>query len=524
MKKQLILALIFIVSFAAAAQTLHVPLDYWGYGFLERMEAKGLFHSLALMDRPLNRGQVAQIILQIDKEAAARPALLTGADARLLDQLKGDFAGELSARGETNLPTRLETHAARWQEGESQAFVDFYSRISMISNRGGHYQPRQLLAEGTVGGIIRGQLGHSIGFYADAQNALTRGEKTAGDKDENFDVSKGSPVVISGPNVFRDRALAYFVWEKPWLRIMAGRDEIDWGPGFHSGLALTRNMPPADMIRFSSRFRRIAFSSAHIFLRSTLGAKYLAAHRLDILVRPGLQIGAGETVVYGSRDIEPAYLNPLMLYHVAEHHLGDKDNNTLFFNLSCTMLRGARLYAEYFIDDMTSTESLTRYFGNKFAFLTGALWSDPLGARNLDLRLEYSRVEPYVYAHHDSINIYTNYDKTIGHWLGPNSDSAYLLAGYQLGRDVRIETSLERIRKGEGTADTHARPAQGSIKHFLGGVVEVRYLTGFRVQDQVRRDLFVSVSYTYSDTRNAERVQGRSAIDHLARFEVAYNY
>jgi hypothetical protein len=156
--------------------------------------------------------------------------------------------------------------------------------------------------------------------------------------------------------------------------------------------------------------------------------------------------------------------------------------------------------------------------------MTGLLWSDPLGARDLDLRLEYSRVEPFVYAHHDSLNIYTHYDKTIGHWLGPNSDSAWLQAGYQIGRDLRLEANLERIRKGEGEADTRARPAKGTVKQFLGGTVEKRYLAGLRVQQQVRRDLFVSVAYTYAHIRNAGRVQDLAGDDHLARFEIAYNY
>lgn len=513
-----------LLTVAAFAQSPNVPLDYWGYRFLERMEAKGVVRTLALLDRPLNRMQVAPLLQQITSRAASTPDLLTATDLRLLEQLRGDFADELIALDDQGLPASRERHALRWQEQDSQACIDLYGRLSVISNRGGSFQPTELLSEGTLGAILRGRLGGTLGYYADAQNTLTRGEQDLEEADENFDVSQGSPVVISGPNLFRDRALAYFIWEKPWLRVQVGRDEIDWGPGYHSGLALTRNAPPADMLRLASRFRRFAFSSAHILLRSPLGAKYLAAHRLDFLVRPGLQIGAGETVIYGGRDLEPAYLNPLMLYHIAEHHLGDRDNNTLFFDISCNLLRGVKLYGEYFIDDMTSTESLTQYFGNKFAFLTGALWSDPLGVRNLDLRLEYSRVEPFVYAHQDSLNIYSHYDKNIGHWLGPNADSAFLLAGWQLGRDFRIETTFERIRKGEGELDTSSRPAQGTRKHFLAGTVETRHLYGLRLQEQVRRDLFAVVSYTYADTRNAGRLPGRSTTDHFARFEVSYNY
>ncbi|OPZ80350.1 MAG: hypothetical protein BWY77_01117 [bacterium ADurb.Bin431] len=55
-------------------------------------------------------------------------------------------------------------------------------------------------------------------------------------------------------------------------------------------------------------------------------------------------------------------------------------------------------------------------------------------------------------------------------------------------------------------------------------MVEKRYLAGLRLQEQVRRDLFVSVAYTYAHIRNAGRVEGLSGDDHLARFEIAYNY
>ena len=514
-----------LITLAAAGMLLarspNVPLDYWGYAFLERLYSKGLFTSPSWHDRPLARHQVARILEEIHQISSELPQRLSQTDRRLLDQLRGDFADELKTIVKQGRPER---HLYTFEEADSKIHVDLYGRFTVISNRGGQFQPEELLSETTLGGILRGDLGGRIGFYADAQNALTRGAKDLQDADENFDVSRGSPVVISGPNLFRDRALAYFVWEKPWLRIQAGRDEIDWGPGLHSGLALTRNMPPADLIRLSSRFRRFSFSSAHIFLRSPLGAKYLAAHRLDIVLSPRLLFGVGETVVYGGRDIEAAYLNPLMLYHVAEHHLGDRDNNTLFFNLTARPFRGLKLYGEYFIDDMTSTRSLTRYFGNKFAFLCGAAWADPGGIDNLDLRLEYTRVEPFVYAHDDSINTYTHYDKTIGHWLGPNSDSAFLLAGYQMGRDFRIETTFERIRKGAGEASTIARPAEGERKYFLGGTVEETYLSGIRLQNQIRRDLFVTVAYTYSDTRNLLRQPGIKSCDHLARFELYVNY
>ncbi len=62
-----------------------------------------------------------------------------------------------------------------------------------------------------IGGILRGHLGNALGVYADARNALTRGNVEVQDEDENFDASQGSPVVVSGPTLFQDRAVAYLI-------------------------------------------------------------------------------------------------------------------------------------------------------------------------------------------------------------------------------------------------------------------------------------------------------------------------
>ena len=139
---------------------------------------------------------------------------------------------------------------------------------------------------------------------------------------------------------------------------------------------------------------------------------------------PGLYLGATETVIYGGRNLEPAYLNPLMLYHIAEHHLGDRDNNNLAFDLAFTRIPNVTLYGEWFIDDMTSTKLWSNYFGNKFAWVFGGLWADPLKLKNVDLRVEYTRISPYVYTHWDSLNIYTHYDKLSAIRLGRMQSSS----------------------------------------------------------------------------------------------------
>ena len=520
-KSLLLLYILLSITISAFGYSVNVPMDYWGYDFFDRCETKGLCSSLDLRVKPISRMAAAKIILTIKKNAAEHPDRFSKTDQAQLDQIEGDFIDELQQL-DANFKVRVaERHFLSHRENNSQVYVDLVASEKIIANNGPQYDPNQHISETTAGGIIRGQLGETIGFFAEARNSLIRGVDY---EHESFDVSQGSPVVLSGSNAYSDRATAYFIWEKPWLRFEIGRDEMAWGPGYHSGLSLSGNVPPADLIKLRTRFNRFAFTSVHMFLNNSLGSKYLAGHRLDVELIRGLQVGATETVVYGDRDLELDYLNPLMLYHVAEHHLGDKDNNTMSVDFVLDRFPGMKIYGEWFIDDMTSAESLTGYFGNKFAFLTGIYLAGPLHIPDLDIRLEYSRVEPFVYSHKDSINIYSHYDKSIGHWLGSNADDLYFLAGYQFNRDVRAELTVERIRKGTGALSTVDRPASGYHKEFLGGTVENKNLFGVKLIDQIRRDLFISVSYTYSRGRDLEQTPDFNSNDHLARFELYLNY
>ena len=509
-----------LVGASAFGQSVNVPLDYWGYEFLDRLEAKGIFSSLDLRAKPVSRQTVADIIAEIDVKARKFPDLLTPAERALFDQLKGDFIEELRNREGMIFPAKTENHLATWNTTASRTHVDIYGRQTVRSNRGRQFGSRQMLSETVAGGILRAQLQGKIGFYLDARNRTIRDGNDRG----QLTSSSGLFHFLPSEQTFHKQAIGYLVYEKPWLLLELGRDEINWGPGYRGALAISQNLPPSDMLRLGVRFSRFRFSSMHALLKSDVGAKYLAAHRLDVMLLPGLYLGACESVVYGGRDIELSYINPFMPYHIAEHHLGDLDNNALSLDLTSTVITGVKLYGEFFIDDMTSTQSLTKYFGNKFAFLFGGLWAEPFHFRNFDMRFEYTRIEPFVYSHHDSVNVYTSDDRIIGHWLGPNSDAAYLQAGYQLGRDVRIELSLERLRKGAGAADTQSRPESGTEKHFLSGTVERQKRIGLVISDQIRRDVFCRLSYVYQDVQNLAQIRGRFSHDHLVAFELYFNY
>ena len=501
------------------AQHTNVPSDRHVYSFLVRMQAKGLIDSYELRTTPLPRNTIADLLGQVLKNASERPSAFTKTDQKLLRRFLGDFRHELSPEQRKHAGA-LEPHIFKLADESGRMVIDLIGSQEILANHGNSSNASELLSQTMGGARIRGKLGSRIGFFTEAQNQITRGESAQ----EQFDASSGNPVVTSGANVIRDRAVAYIVWQAPWLRLQAGRDEISWGPSLRYNPAISYNMPPADQIKLSTRWKPFKFTSTHAWLRNDLGSKYLASHRLDVRVSSGLYVGVGESVIYGARSIEPAYLNPLMLYHVAEHHLGDKDNNTLFIDATVTRISNISLYAQWFIDDMTSTRSWTHYFGNKFAFLIGGLWVDAFGLNNLNLSAEYTHVDPFVYSHTDSINIYTHYDKIIGHPIGPNSDAVYLSMDSYIYRDLFFKTFFEQIRQADGHADTESYPEQGESKNFLKSVYETQYRFGFKLRNQIKRDLYLSISCTWLYTRNTNKQKGVNKSDRIGQFRISFNY
>lgn len=504
-----------------AAQSVNLPLDHWGYLLLERLETKGLVRDVGLRALPLSRQQVAELIAAADRALQDDPSAFSRNERALLEQLKGEFCDDPPVAELAVQPRYRERHLWRWQEGKSYGFVDALFAQVVDAHAADTMASGQRQWRTMAGGIVRGAIEGKLGFYVDARNTLRRGGKVP---EESFDPRHGLPVVTSGRNVYSDQAEAYVAVQFWRIHLQAGRMQAHWGPGWRGGLLLSRNAPLFDAFRLTVPFKRFSFSALHAFLTRLGGPRYLAAHRLEVRLANWLMIAGTESVLYGRRDVEFSYLNPLMPYHVAEHHLGDRDNNMMSLDVVTFPLRNMKAYAELLLDDMTLSKNPLRYYGNKFGFTFGAHWVEALGLREAALRVEYTRIEPFVYTHYDSLNVYLHYDRIIGHWLGPDADCLALAAEYQWSRDIFTQLWAQWRRQGKGDVWT-PYPENGSErKAFLAGTVESGATWGVQVRDQVRKDIFVSFAYVHTAMRNRGHVAGASGFERQASIQVAVNY
>ena len=329
-----------LLSKTSFTQSVNVPLKHWIYDFLDRLETKGTFYSISTKSYPLLRTEIAVILAEIE----TKNNLLNKAEQSLFDQLKGEFHEELELLSVKSESRYFERHLMTWREGEHNIKVDFDFAQIFDVKRGNQYKTTERTSQSTMGGIIRGCLGRHFNFYVHAQNTLTRGTDIT---EENFNPRYGAPITISGENVYTDEAWAYVTWQHSWFQFEFGRDQIKWGPGHRGSLMISTENPLFEILKLKFKFNRFQFTSFHGSLHSNTGAKYLAGHRLALKVLPWFYISGSEAVVYGNRNIEPSYLNPIMPYHVAEHHLGNKDNNTMAFDMTIFPFRNHKLYFSY---------------------------------------------------------------------------------------------------------------------------------------------------------------------------------
>lgn len=508
-----VVILLFLPLFVQAQHTT-VPLNHRVYAFLQKSEPLQLFDSYQLRVRPITRAAALALLQEID----AQREQLSNAEQQLLTQFLGEFR-DLEI-GEAAAPNS-EIHLYRYEEGEAQIFVDARVQQTVRFSRNRFEIDAENNSETLASGAIRGRFGEHFFFDLQARNTAILGED---DLDENFDADDGQIRSVVGSTVFNDQATGYVSARFGRFAVLLGRNTIAWGSRLGGQLALADANEPMDLLQLSLDFRRFRFSSFHAKLQGIADQRYLAGHRLDYRAASWLHLGVYETVIYAGRGIEPGYLNPLVPYHIIEHQLGDKDNNMLGFDWNAFVMPGVRVYGEIFLDDFSFDKSLGTYWGNKLAYLAGAHWAQPFGLKTVELSGDFTRVDPFVYTHHDSLNVYAHYGVSLGAKIGPNAERWRAGLTWQPLRDARWQISYTWTRKGRGDIFTAHRNEEGEAKGYLRDALETFHDWHLALDHQIKRDVFAGFAITLRDRKNTARIAGNDRWERFARFYLDVNW
>lgn len=509
-----------------------VPLKHPVYEVLDRFSARGWVS--VPYARPLSRQVIARLL-----HAALQVEELTQTERGTLDRLAAEFAEELARLGyKTSRPGGFRHGGPLWTWRDSAAAVSATPlfRQQIIARRGDGFV-RETVSQTYAGGIIEGRY-RQLGFRVRHFEAR---EWTTGVRLNRSDVL-AHPIEdaqLKGDVADFREGVFQLVWSNGWLRLDGGKGAVDWGPGRTGNLLLGADAPSMGLFRLHVSHGRVRYThlaaSLHArhglidttrrwidngHVRIFLRQKRLAAHRLEIDLPRGFTLGLHESVIYGDRGFEPLYVLPVSVFAAAQNHLENRDNLAMGADLSFRPGNGLELYGAWFFDDLMKFSPGA--FSNQFALQIGIFWVHPLRLPDTDIRAEYVRVEPFVYAHDHDVNTYEHYDALLGHPIGPNADLWHLHIAHRVSPVLSASLWAERHRHGEnpvnsdgsilnigGDAQLGRRPEDAPVRQFMSGDVAVRTRLGMGLSFEPMRNWALQTAYARTTGRNVRLPTGR---------------
>jgi len=539
-------------------QTTYVPMNHWVYEYLDRLETKHIIQGVLNATRPLSRMEIAQYLAQVHQKFEA----LNKIEQDQLIFLNIEFKEELNGLIEHLTPYQTRINRIRnnkyikkvlpkivyendrnflsWSEDQFQVFFDPILYHHRIYNSTDSLDYTEKIFQNTSGIRIRGNVGDRLGFFIDARDSKEWGTRKY--KIGNYTLPRLAFVRATSPDfIYHDETVAYLKIGFKHIQITFGKFSNFWGNGRTGSLILSDYATSYDQLKLEFIYKKFKFTSIYAHLINyeeheqdiLQKKKYLAAHRLEFLPWKWLSLGLSETVIFKGRSFEPAYLNPVMFFRSAEHYLGSPDNIMMGMDFKCTVIKNFKFHGMLLIDDITTTKLGTDWYGNKLGYSAGVFWINPFRIQNADIRLEYTRIRPFVYSHENSLS-YKHYDSLIGHRIGPNSDDLYLELNYRFSKYAKLTFFSEFWRHGANFADKNVggdvelphRFEDDLMAGFLDGAVEKRSTLGLQFSYEFFRDFYLKFGYEFADDENIilkQDKRGQSKSHHFL-FSVGLNY
>ena len=404
--------------------------------FLLRQQTAGHLRASALDLRPVS-AQTAQALLD---SLAADSVRLSRVDQALLDRYRGVRPGPNVTRlfGEAPLVYRdsevLYREAGDGWAVEAEPLLYLSAGRTRRTARGG-LDPTAPTWQNTRGLRAAGHIGRHAFFETRVEENQRRPALLDYDAAERTSPRIGNSKIQGGTTLDYWRVSGAVGYQDRFLDIRLGRDQNRWGPGRNS-LVLSDFAPSYDQLQVRATVGRFAYTSlATRFTQpirpgprdGVLPSRYGALHRLQIALPGGVDLGLSEMVMFaddttnGNRyGFEIAYLNPIIFYRAVEADQGSPDNVLLAADLAVRPVGGVRAYGQLVIDELRISELGSDWWGNKYGWMVGAHLVDP-GVPNLDLRVEYARLRPYLYSHRSRSSAFVHYADGLGHAAGPNA-------------------------------------------------------------------------------------------------------
>jgi len=459
-----------------------------------------LFSQVAAVEFPLGTPS-SEYILLTARELYGR---------KLLDNF--EYAGGFSINGagksriDSSLVSELNRFGSRLIPKEDSSFITSYVEVSAGGNAGERNDGRFGVFPGFRLDLNR-NLSATIVYRID--NSLT--------DDPRYDGKSWN-----GWAGFAERATVNYSWDK--LKLGFGLERISWGFGRYGNLMFSRQALPMTVLRIEYRTSLFEFQAFSGFLSPlheeiiapidnpgyfTSQQRYVTAHSLSIKPLDGLSFSLREAVIYGGpgRRFEPAYAFPLIWYHGYQLNSGIDDNTSASFGFDYrysgrVWVYGDLLIDDYQIDNMTGSDNEP----NQLGYLAGFELYD-LGLVGSSIRLEYARINNWVYNQPHPHNRFINRNFPLGFPDGPDNDRFDWEVSQWSYKGLRLAYYGSYQRVGEGRIDSDWDApwldAADYSEPFPTGIVQRKMVNGVNVTILPKMGFYGKMGIQLADIKNA---------------------
>jgi len=497
--------LVLVSATVEGASLINVPLNpdlsdfnRETYRFVHRLLNKRVLPGIRRGSLPLTRKQVVSYLLEVDQKQKNGEIALSAIDQERLNTLL-TFYREARApitqsptqvienvggrkTPKQNPPGNRRLHLMKMKGKDYLFSFDLRASQRVIAHLVDNLSEEQP-TEGnmhvtTIYPHLYGQVGETFAFTTDIAHRFVYGEFF-----EDFFPDETKIRQLEGGLKNRTAINAYLKFDLPWFELQIGQDTLQWGPGYHDSLLVSKNPLAMDMIKFRASYEPVTFTAFTGILEDMspeINHKYISGHRVEGYFWDRFGFGLSEVVVYGDR-FEPGYLNPVNIYLINEQPIsradgrvpGSGDNVLMSVDMRFRLVDDFEIYGELMVDDGNPAANF-KHWDTKFGILGGIYLTDPFGIADTDFHAEYAFINQYAYTHVNPVNVYKHFTTPIGHQIGSDADNLWV----ELRRrwTDRLETTFgyELERHGSGDIDKQhpADAPKDDVWTPLSGVTE----------------------------------------------------
>ena len=445
------------------------------YRFVHRLLNKRVIPGIRRGSLPLTRKQVVSYLLEVDRKQENGEIELSAIDQARLNALLAfyrevrEFPKTVVKNGST-ATTKSESDGrlhVMTMAGEDYRFsFDLRASQQTITHLVDNVSEEQPV-EGnmfvtTIYPQLYGQVGETFAFTTDVAHRFVYGEIF-----EDFFPDEAKIRQLEGDLKNRTAINGYMKFDLPWFELQLGQETLQWGPGYHDSLLISKNPLAMDMIKVQATYDPVTFTAFTGILEDMsqdINDKYISGHRAEGYFWNRFGFGLSEVVVYGNR-FEPGYLNPVNIYLVNEQPIsradgrvsGSGDNVMISVDMRLRPVDNLEIYGELMVDDGNPAVSF-KHWDTKFGILGGIYLTDLFGIKDTDFHAEYAFINQYAYTHVNPVNVYKHFTTPIGHKIGSDADNLWLELRRRWTDKLETVFGYELERHGTGNIDKEHPP------------------------------------------------------------------